>query len=174
MEAKLLAELEKRGFLSRPGQPAAAKMQYSDLHELPYLAMVCKVPAWSLETELHATSLPRVLHRTWLSSQHLQALSSSCTESATGTALTALTSCRHTSSKPGLQEAMRVRPVASSGTTRRAARDLKLCGHLVPKGSLLVCPFDAAHRLPANFGPDADDFLPVRALLLPAVQARAA
>ena len=60
------------------------------------------------------------------------------------------------------KEAMRVRPVASSGTTRRVARDLVIRGHLVPKGSVVLCPFDAVHHLEANWGPDAAVFRPER------------
>ena len=60
------------------------------------------------------------------------------------------------------KEAMRVRPVASSGTTRRVARDLVIRGHLVPKGSVVLCPLDAVHHLEANWGADAAVFRPER------------
>ena len=60
------------------------------------------------------------------------------------------------------KEAMRVRPVASSGTTRRVARDLVIRGHLVPRGSVVLCPFDAVHHLASNWGPDAAEFRPER------------
>ncbi|BDA50154.1 Cytochrome P450 3A13 [Coccomyxa sp. Obi] len=60
------------------------------------------------------------------------------------------------------KEAMRVRPVASSGTTRRARRDMDLGGYLVPKGSLLLVPFDAVHHFPGNWPQDPDAFIPER------------
>lgn len=60
------------------------------------------------------------------------------------------------------KEAMRVRPVASSGTTRRVARDLVVRGYLVPKGSVVLCPFDSVHHLESNWGPDAAKFRPER------------
>ena len=60
------------------------------------------------------------------------------------------------------KEAMRVRPVASSGTTRRVKRDLMLNGYLIPAGSTILCPFDAVHKLASNWGPDADAFNPDR------------
>jgi len=60
------------------------------------------------------------------------------------------------------KEAMRVRPVASSGTTRRTKRDLMINGYLIPAGSTILCPFDAVHKLPGNWGPDADVFNPDR------------
>ena len=60
------------------------------------------------------------------------------------------------------KEAMRVRPVASSGTTRRVARDLVIRGHLIPKGSVVLCPFDSVHHLESNWGPDAAAFRPER------------
>ncbi len=60
------------------------------------------------------------------------------------------------------KEAMRVRPVASSGTTRRVARDLVIRGHLVPKGTVVLCPFDSVHHLESNWGPDAAAFRPER------------
>jgi len=60
------------------------------------------------------------------------------------------------------KEAMRVRPVASSGTTRRVARDLVIRGYLVPKGSVVLCPFDSVHHLESNWGPDAAAFRPER------------
>lgn len=59
------------------------------------------------------------------------------------------------------QEAMRVRPVASTGTTRYTKRDMRLGGHLVPKGTLLDVPFDAVHHFPGNWA-DPDAFTPVR------------
>jgi fatty acid synthase len=60
------------------------------------------------------------------------------------------------------KEAMRVRPVASSGTTRRVKRDLMLNGYLIPAGATILCPFDAVHKLPSNWGPDAEAFNPDR------------
>jgi fatty acid synthase len=60
------------------------------------------------------------------------------------------------------KEAMRVRPVASSGTTRRVKRDLTIGGYLIPAGATILCPFDAVHKLPGNWGPDAETFNPDR------------
>ena len=60
------------------------------------------------------------------------------------------------------KEAMRVRPVASSGTTRRVKRDLMINGYLIPAGATILCPFDAVHKLPSNWGPDAEAFNPDR------------
>ena len=60
---------------------------------------------------------------------------------------------------------MRVRPVASSGTTRRARHDMDLGGYLVPKGSLLLASFDAVHHFPGNWPQDPDAFIPVTDLL---------
>ena len=57
---------------------------------------------------------------------------------------------------------MRVRPVASTGTTRYAKRDMWLGGYYVPKGSLLNVPFDAVHHFPGNWPQDTDAFIPVR------------
>ena len=64
------------------------------------------------------------------------------------------------------QEAMRVRPVASTGVTRYAKRDMRLGGHYIPKGSTLLVPFDAVHHFHGNWA-DADAFVPVRAACLP-------
>lgn len=60
------------------------------------------------------------------------------------------------------KEAMRCKPVASSGTTRRTKRDLIVGGHLVPAGSIVLAPFDAVHHLPQNWPDDPDLFLPER------------
>lgn len=60
------------------------------------------------------------------------------------------------------KEAMRCKPVASSGTTRRVKRDLVVGGHLVPAGSIVLAPFDAVHHLPQNWPDDPDAFLPER------------
>lgn len=58
------------------------------------------------------------------------------------------------------QEAMRFKPVASTGTTRHTKRPLTLGGHTIPAGALLLVPFDPVHR--CNFE-RPDDFWPVRA-----------
>lgn len=42
-----------------------------------------------------------------------------------------------------LQEAMRVRPVAATGSTRYTKRDMTVGGHFVPKGSMVDVPFYA-------------------------------
>ena len=42
-----------------------------------------------------------------------------------------------------LQEAMRVRPVAATGSTRYTKRDLVLGGHFLPKGTMVDVPFYA-------------------------------
>lgn len=60
-----------------------------------------------------------------------------------------------------LQEAMRVRPVASTGTTRYAKHEMTIGGHLVPKGTILNVPFDAVHHFPGNWPHDTDAFIPV-------------
>ena len=59
------------------------------------------------------------------------------------------------------QEAMRVRPVASSGTTRIAKRKLQLGPYNIPAGSMLLVPFDAVHHFKGNWE-QPDDFIPVR------------
>jgi len=59
-----------------------------------------------------------------------------------------------------LQEAMRFKPVASTGVTRRSKQPLRLGGYDVPTGAILMVPFDAVHR--CNFE-RPDDFWPVRA-----------
>ena len=61
------------------------------------------------------------------------------------------------------QEAMRIRPAASTGVTRVAKRDLRLGGHLIPRGSTLLVPFDAVHHYAGNWA-DPDAFIPVCAL----------
>lgn len=60
------------------------------------------------------------------------------------------------------KEAMRVKPVASSGTTRKVKRDLVVGGYLVPRGSIVLCPFDAVHHLPQNWPDAPDKFMPER------------
>ncbi len=58
---------------------------------------------------------------------------------------------------------MRVRPVASTGVTRIAKRDMQLGRYLVPAGTTIIVPFDAVHHFQGNWA-QPDDFLPVRAL----------
>lgn len=41
------------------------------------------------------------------------------------------------------QEAMRVRPVAATGSTRYTKRDMVIGGHFLPKGSMVDVPFYA-------------------------------
>jgi len=60
------------------------------------------------------------------------------------------------------KEAMRCKPVASSGTTRRVKRDLVVGGHLVPAGSVVLAPFDAVHHLPQHWPDNPDEFRPER------------
>jgi hypothetical protein len=55
-----------------------------------------------------------------------------------------------------------VRPVASAGVTRYTQRGMRLGGYFVPKGTLLLMPFDAVHHLPGNWA-DPDAFIPVSA-----------
>lgn len=62
------------------------------------------------------------------------------------------------------QEAMRVRPVASTGTTRLARKDLLLGGHLIPAGTMLMVPFDGVHHYAGNWPNQPDAFIPVRPL----------
>ena len=54
-----------------------------------------------------------------------------------------------------------MRPVASTGVTRYAKRDMRLGGHYIPKGTTLLVPFDAVHHFHGNWA-DADAFVPVR------------
>ena len=63
---------------------------------------------------------------------------------------------------------MRVRPVASSGTTRIAKRKLQLGPYAIPAGSMLLVPFDAVHHFKGNWE-QPDDFIPVRPCPLLAV-----
>ena len=60
-----------------------------------------------------------------------------------------------------LQEAMRLRPVASTGTTRRTERELSLLGYKIPAGTLMLCPFDPAHRWEGNWPDRPEEFVPV-------------
>jgi fatty acid synthase len=60
------------------------------------------------------------------------------------------------------KEAMRVKPVASSGTTRTVKRDLVVGGYLIPRGATVLCPFDAVHHLPQNWPDDPAKFMPER------------
>ena len=62
---------------------------------------------------------------------------------------------------------MRLRPVASTGVTRRADKELHLLGYTIPAGTIMLCPFDAAHRWEGNWPDRPDDFVPVRLALLP-------
>ena len=49
-----------------------------------------------------------------------------------------------------LQEAMRVRPVAATGSTRYTKRDMVVGGHFLPKGSMVDVPFYAVSSLPGR------------------------
>ena len=55
---------------------------------------------------------------------------------------------------------MRLKPVAATGTTRIAARDLVLGEHTIPADTLLWVPFDAIHHSELNYE-DAGKFKPV-------------
>ena len=55
---------------------------------------------------------------------------------------------------------MRVKPVASTGSTRVSKRDLCFDGYTIPAGTLIMCPFDAVHHNPKNWD-DPDLFKPV-------------
>lgn len=59
------------------------------------------------------------------------------------------------------QEAMRVKPVASTGTSRLTKRNMQLAGFHIPAGTLILCPFDAVHHNELNWE-EADTFKPVR------------
>lgn len=56
---------------------------------------------------------------------------------------------------------MRVKPVASTGSTRITQRDLHIGGFTIPANTFVVCPFDAVHHFPGNWK-DADRFKPER------------
>ena len=58
---------------------------------------------------------------------------------------------------------MRVKPVASTGSTRVTRRAIEIGGDILPAGTLVVAPFDAVHHSPLNWD-DPDDFKPVRSL----------
>ena len=60
-----------------------------------------------------------------------------------------------------LQEAMRLRPVASTGVTRRTEQELRLLGYTIPAGTIVLSPFDPAHRWEGNWPDRPDDFVPV-------------
>ena len=51
--------------------------------------------------------------------------------------------------------------MASSGTTRRTKRRLRLGPYVIPAGTLLLVPFDAVHHFRGNWE-QPDDFIPVR------------
>ncbi len=57
---------------------------------------------------------------------------------------------------------MRVRPVASTGTSRVTKADMVLGGYLIPRNSFIVVPFDAVHHFPGNWPNQPDAFIPVR------------
>lgn len=59
-----------------------------------------------------------------------------------------------------MQETMRMKPVASTGTTRLTKRDLQLGKYKIPRGTMCLCPFDAIHHNPLNWE-DHDQFKPV-------------
>ena len=50
------------------------------------------------------------------------------------------------------QEAMRVRPVAATGSTRYTKRDMVIGGHFLPKGSMVDVPFYAVSAHPSSTG----------------------
>lgn len=55
---------------------------------------------------------------------------------------------------------MRVKPVASTGTTRITKHEMRFGEHVIPAGTLLMCPFDAIHHNALNWE-DPDSFKPV-------------
>lgn len=56
---------------------------------------------------------------------------------------------------------MRLLPVASSGVTRKAKRSLVLGDYDIPKDTIILCPFYAAHRFAGNWPDYPDRFIPV-------------
>ena len=58
---------------------------------------------------------------------------------------------------------MRVKPVASTGSTRVSKRALCFDGYTIPAGTLIMCPFDAVHHNPKNWE-EPDLFKPVSSL----------
>ena len=48
----------------------------------------------------------------------------------------------------GVQEAMRVRPVAATGSTRYTRRAMCVGGHFLPKGTMVDVPFYAVRSPP--------------------------
>lgn len=61
-----------------------------------------------------------------------------------------------------MQEAMRVLPVASTGTSRVTKADMVIGGHLIPGNSFIVVPFDAVHHWAGNWPDQPHAFIPVR------------
>ncbi|CAL8465333.1 g4868 [Coccomyxa elongata] len=60
------------------------------------------------------------------------------------------------------KEAMRVRPVASTGTSRVTKTDMVIGGHLIPGNSFIVVPFDAVHHWAGNWPDQPHAFIPER------------
>lgn len=58
------------------------------------------------------------------------------------------------------QETMRIKPVASTGTTRVTKRELVIGGYTVPAKTMVICPFDAVHHSSLNWE-DPHAFRPV-------------
>lgn len=56
---------------------------------------------------------------------------------------------------------MRLKPVASTGTSRISKRDLRFGSYTIPAGTLIICPFDAIHHNKLNWD-DPDAFKPER------------
>ena len=50
----------------------------------------------------------------------------------------------------GVQEAMRMRPVAATGSTRYTRRAMRVGGHFLPKGTMVDVPFYAVHSPPMH------------------------
>ena len=73
---------------------------------------------------------------------------------------------------PLLQESMRRRPVAAAGFRRTAVRDVPLSnGVVIPRGTMVVGSNLASMCNPKYWGPDADQFVPVRPRLRPSAHA---
>lgn len=59
---------------------------------------------------------------------------------------------------------MRVRPVASTGSTRVTRDDMILGGYLIPRNSFIIVPFDAVHHFAGNWPDQPHAFIPVNSI----------
>ena len=136
-------------------------MEYADLNRLTYLSWVCKV---RLHLSYHGFySLSRVhlgaqcqLTKSQLSDSCLVHMYIAIQASFLLHIWQSLTGMFCTPA----QEAMRMRPVASTGVTRFAKRNMQLGQYFIPKGTMLLVPFDAVHHFHGNWE-DPDSFMPV-------------